>query len=472
MLKKEPFTLFLLAVLASIPLLFGARHPLIQGGYSFFLLVCCGGWLMLNSGQLPAGLVNSKTMLIAALLCLILATSFSLPLFSLQILSPVRANFLLKAEKILEVNPTTALSYYAPGTRFHAVYLTALLLCFLCATALLRKDYRLTAALWVIMGVGTIEAVYGLLQAMNPSLGVLWLPSQVGAEGCARGTIIYRNQYAAFLNMCWPMSLALGLTLSRQGNVNSGQGKNAKESLALAQQISQGFKKATLPVLASAFMILAVILSRSRGGIVVMVLIVALLLFLLPSTRRTKGLTGGAFLLFILLYGGMIGLRQVADRFLFFYDSALDRFELWRDSLAILKDHLLTGIGLGSYQFLSPVYLRKVPGNAWYDYAHNEYVELAIELGLPLMLLFLVWICWGLGKHGARIIEVTRQTGALMDIADKDIVAIGAFCGIVGLLLHGFVDFIWRLPVNSFYAVMLLAMLSVATAHEQTDESQ
>lgn len=469
MLKKEPFLLLLLTILATIPLFFGARHPLIQGIYSSLLLLGCGVWVLLHNEQVRAELINKKTVLAATFLGYIFVTALPLPSFLLRILSPIRADFLSNVENILQTARLNSLSYYAPETRFYAVYLTALLLYYLCATIIFRKEVHLTALLWVITGVGLFEAAYGLLQAMNPALGVLWLPSMVGAEGCARGTIIYRNQYAALLNMCWPMAMILAIQLYRKEAENSPPGSRQKR-ITLAQFFSLGLSKAMLPLLASAFMILAVVFSRSRGGIVVLVLTAALFLFLLPFSRRLKGLAGGIFLLFILTYGGMIGFRQVAERFLFFYESALGRMELWLDSLAILKDHLVTGIGMGTYQLVSPVYLRRVPSTSWYDFAHNEYVELAIELGLPMMLLLFGWLILGMGNHGLLVIREARQTSCLTDISNRSMVAIGTFCGLLGFLLHGFVDFVWRLPVNSFYAVTLLALLSAAAAPVPVDE--
>jgi len=469
-LKKDFFSLLLLFVLGTIPLLFGGRHPLIHGGYSFVLLVACGSWLILNSEQAWTALRGKKSILAVGFLSYLFATSFSLPPVLIGILSPVRAEYLRKAAQTLQADPVTAVSYYAPDTRFLAMYLAALLFYFICASTMLRKDAFLTAALWVITSVGIFEAAYGLLQAMNPSLGVLWLPSIVGAEGCARGTIIYRNQYAALLNMCWPIALVLGLRLYRQEKGKATDRKKKKIGMAaLAQHISLGFRKATLPLLGSAFMILAVIFSRSRGGIVVLMLIAAIILTLLPLPKRIKGLSSGIILLFTLVYGGMIGFHKVIDRFLVFYESALSRAELWLESLSMLKDHLVTGIGLGAYQYVSPVYLHTIPSTAWYDYAHNEYVELAIELGMPVMLLLLSWIIWGMGASGVRVIRAARQARALNNIPDKHFVAISSYCALLGFLLHGFVDFIWRLPVNSFYAVTLLALLSTATAPDLAD---
>jgi|GEM_PF-5054147 len=49
--------------------------------------------------------------------------------------------------------------------------------------------------------VAGVEAFYGLMQTLIPSLGVLW---ESEGQGVARGTFVNRNHYAAFLGMIWP----------------------------------------------------------------------------------------------------------------------------------------------------------------------------------------------------------------------------------------------------------------------------
>jgi O-antigen ligase len=469
--KREKTSLIFFFVLATIPLLFGARHPLVQGLYTVLLLVTSGSWFILNYKEISPPRLHRTNIPPVLVLCFIFFTALPLPLFLVQILSPVRAGFLVETGTIAQLNSAVyALSYYAPGTRLYAVYLLTLLFFFYFAANLFRSREHQTTALWIITCVGLFEALYGLLQATNPSIGVLWLPSVVGAEGTSRGTIIYRNQYAAFMNMCWPMTLVLGIRLYRPVIEKFAYLKKKKKKPSPADRLSLVFQKAALPFWSAAFMILAVIFSRSRGGILVMLVIAALILILLPFSRRVKGLTGGAFLLFMAAYGGMIGFTQVTDRFLVIYDGALGRILLWLDSLSMLKDHLLTGIGMGAYQFMSPVYLHNVPGNAWYDFAHNEYVELAIELGLPVAALLLLWMIWGMTGYALKIKKALDYSDSVAHIPDSDILAIGSFCAITGFMLHALSDFIWRLPVNAVYAVTLLAMLRAAISAGTTDE--
>ncbi len=63
-----------------------------------------------------------------------------------------------------------------------------------------------------MIALAVLEAIYGLIQALIPSLGVLWVDYIKNYLGDARGTFINRNHFAGFIEMVWP--LALGYTLA------------------------------------------------------------------------------------------------------------------------------------------------------------------------------------------------------------------------------------------------------------------
>ena len=121
----------------------------------------------------------------------------------------------------------------------------------------------------------------------------------------------------------------------------------------------------------------------------------------------------------------------------------------------MLWDHWLTGIGIGSYALLSPLYLKGFPTNILYDRVHNEYLELLIELGIPVASLLFGWILMGMLNLLAPL--VFRQK--YQDVErNRRVLGIAAFCGLIGFLVHGLVDFGWRLPVNLVYCATLLAI--------------
>ena len=276
-----------------------------------------------------------------------------------------------------------------------------------------------------MVAIGTFEALYGLLQVMNDSLGVLWLPSSLGAKGVARGTIIYRNQYATFLNMCWPLAVAVA---------------------------ALGVKKRPAPLFlfAAGMMMLAVLFSLSRGGTISLFCIAIMIGLTMPFAKRKKVTAVLLLLIFLAFYGALLGgYDDLIQRFTNLQASAMQRFNVWCMSLPILYDHPLTGIGLESYVKLSPLYLKNFPETQIWDRAHNEYVELAIELGWPAMLLFSSYLFSSLIVHGRRIMQKKRA-----------IIGIAAFAGICSFFIHGITDFGWQLPANSVYCVTLMALLA------------
>lgn len=72
--------------------------------------------------------------------------------------------------------------------------------------------------------------------------------------------------------------------------------------------------------------------------------------------------------------------------------SLTSRTEIWLRAGLILKDFPLTGIGMGTFgQVIDAVY-PVAPQPALIDHAHNLYMQIALDLGIPG---FLAWLaCW------------------------------------------------------------------------------
>ncbi len=210
-------------------------------------------------------------------------------------------------------------------------------------------------------------------------------------------------------------------------------------------------------------MILALLFTQSRGGIITMLFAGFLFGCLLPTSGKQKILIGLPLILFLSFYGGMMGgYQDVVMRFSQFVSGAEGRFTIWLGSLTMLKSHLFTGIGMGSYEFLSLMYLEGVPENVWFDRAHNEYLELAIELGLPVVITLYIWLSAGVYKYFKFTVSIGKAKNKIRKMSLLELSAMAAFCSLMAFLLHGFVDFVWRLPANVFFMVTLLALLSYA----------
>jgi hypothetical protein len=81
------------------------------------------------------------------------------------------------------------------------------------------------------------------------------------------------------------------------------------------------------------------------------------------------------------------------------------RLEIWATVPRIIVSHPVLGIGQGNFPAVSPRYgLRDVSGVA-FDHAHDIFLNIAVELGLPALVLFLCL----LGFIGGAIYRATRD---------------------------------------------------------------
>lgn len=105
--------------------------------------------------------------------------------------------------------------------------------------------------------------------------------------------------------------------------------------------------------------------------------VVAYPIFVSPQFLLSKGDT--------LLFGGRI--RSIID---FYETSNKQRIEIWKKSLISIKNHPLLGVGIGNFPVVlaQDIKLAKAGSSA-----HNLYLHIAAELGIPALLLIL-WLLW------------------------------------------------------------------------------
>ena len=303
---------------------------------------------------------------------------------------------------------------------------------------------------FVMIGIGLIEAAYGLVQTLVPSMGVLWVDFVRDYLGTARGTFINRNHFAGYIEMIWP--LALGITLAHTGRVRS-----LKDVLA-----SDRLNRQALMALGVIVLLLALIFTRSRAGIF-SGLIGFLAFFIMARTgMKDAGLQNrilfGGITVLMCIYTMTIGVGPILDRFLIIGDASYSRVDIWRDSLPIIKNHPL-GIGLGNYENVFAVYNQSIVSGKTVTHAHNDYLQLLIETGWIGFLAAVGGFILFLGKSAGRIKRLDFRRDPL-----RFYLAIGAFSGLISMTAHSIFDFNLQIPANCMYFVVLLAVLSACTS--------
>ena len=121
---------------------------------------------------------------------------------------------------------------------------------------------------------------------------------------------------------------------------------------------------------------------------------------------------------------------------------AFTRLDIWKNSFRRIADHPW-GVGLGLYKYTSFQYRFPIEGSiAQYgkraESAHNEYLQLAVELGVAGLAIFLA----GVGLVGWTI----RETLSLALEPWERSVVTGLTGGILGILVHGMVDSAFHEP--------------------------
>ena len=111
-------------------------------------------------------------------------------------------------------------------------------------------------------------------------------------------------------------------------------------------------------------------------------LIIALLLFftLLNPSFLPKGIRNRMGSTFYDEKVASTSLEEIKD------ESAQVRIELWKGAIAMTKDRPIFGYGYGTFPYVIGNY---VPGLSNFD-AHNTYLILAAEMGIPALLIFLL----------------------------------------------------------------------------------
>jgi O-antigen ligase len=141
--------------------------------------------------------------------------------------------------------------------------------------------------------------------------------------------------------------------------------------------------------------------------------------------------------------------------------SVQSRQEILATTMRGVKDYFSLGSGLGSFRDVYPLYEDSAGvGGTYVVHAHNDYAELALEMGcagIVLLILFLLW--WG---AALRRVWGTAGNGSFARAASVASAAI---------LAHSLVDFPLRTAAVSAAFGMCLALLADRRAPQLSDSS-
>jgi tetratricopeptide (TPR) repeat protein len=208
-----------------------------------------------------------------------------------------------------------------------------------------------------------------------------------------------------------------------------------------------------------ALLLVGLLLSRSRGGIVSVLGASAIVPLLLRRSESRRAFVW-VLLLLALLVGGVLALGSgvALGRYQFAGDPSVQyRLATWRATLALVRDYRWLGCGLGNFAEVFPAYKTGFAG-FFTVHPENDYVQALAELGivgLGLLLAVIVLFARGL----LRLLHQRRDERARG-------LATGGLFGLTALSLHGLYDFNFHIPANAFAFALMAAMTqAIAATH-------
>ncbi len=283
----------------------------------------------------------------------------------------------------------------------------------------------------VAMGIfGAALALFSLIQDFSGAHRIYWFRTVESLASDIYGPYVNHNHYAGLMEMLIPLAGAAAL-------------------------LHRGPRHALL-VFATALMMVSIVLSRSRGGVIALAAEALFILVLLFRERRSRriAVTSLAISSVMLSLIVVLGSAQLLDRFTEAQD--LYRCTVYRDALRMAMHKPILGFGLGTFPEVYPAF-RSFYSNLFVNHAHNDYLELFVDTGLLGLGLF-VWMLIGIFRAGFRkATDYDDTEGRLLTAA--------VLIGIVGILVHSLLDFNLHIPANAALFFVLCAAAATPFKH-------
>lgn len=262
----------------------------------------------------------------------------------------------------------------------------------------------------VIVWFGFAVSVEAILQAyLSPGKAYGLFPT--GYHDFVMGPIVYHTHFAAFIETILPIALCLALSEARHYYTYLG---------------------------ISAVLLAAVVVSASRGGLIIAfaeVLVVLVLLFQ-QKPKAGRQLSSKALVLVSVtaVLTLIVGFATASERF---YSEALTlgRLQFAVSTLHMIAAHPWVGWGLGSWPAVYPAFATFDPG-VLVNQAHSDWLQWTAEGGLPVGFAMLSLAVWSFKP-------AIRSVWGI---------------GVIAVLIHAAFDYPFSRPAIGAWPILILSM--------------
>jgi len=278
---------------------------------------------------------------------------------------------------------------------------------------------------------------------------------QSGIGSVARVFGQLHNHFAGLLEMILPLTLGLAFYFWQSARHRSRR----RTWRSLVEFMGQPeIVKCFLLLFVAAVLLVAIVFSFSRMGMISALVSLGAMAAIVWTGRRRSRLP--VALILLLLAGGIaaavwVGVGPVVEHFEQLpqneplVSTTQGRVAAWSDTLKLIRAHPWTGVGLGCFQYAFTA-MQSAQLTYLIDHAHNDYLELAVELGLPCAAVLIGGTFW------LAVRPLCASLRARSSLARG--LALGSFGAVVALLVHSVADFNLYIPANALVFAVILGI--------------
>jgi O-Antigen ligase len=369
-----------------------------------------------------------------------------------------------KSDPLLHLGKTTraTISVNALETRRRAGELLSFVALFALVASWTDSVRRVRYLSTSVVLVGSLVGIEALVQYLTWNGRIYWIRKVPPSS--AFGPFVNHNHFAGYVEMIVPVAVAMIFILSDgwRGDRSGSQDMIPTGRFALdlrAPRNSEGtWGKVVLLLFATTVLLVSLLLSLSRGGILSSLASGLVLFGLLWRGHRSRRIlwTIGICLpvivvgLIVWIGGNAVRERMSDLREIKTEASFRSRVIIWETIVTHVPDFLWGGAGLGAFEDSFAAYTPRGSSTRW-DKAHNDYLQTLWESGVigsaPLLMaigIFLASFWWSAIKVRDAPLDPLRA---------------GIAVSILSIGLHSCVDFNLQIGANGFLLALLAGLL-------------
>ncbi len=446
------------AVIAWGALSFGAVYP--WAYYALALTCFIAGLLAVrHTRQLSGPPTRSLVAALMAVALAVLCQLLPLPTAVLDWLSP-NTMIALRQFDLAAANTLTTqhpVSIFPSATRTAFVLYVAFAALFVGSSRWLSLDGA-ASTVEIVGFVGAMLALIGIVQKplFAGRIYGFWTPEM---EGVPFGPFLNKNHFAGWMAMAFPLTLGFlcfGIERRMRGAYQDWRERVLWFSSSEANRL-------ILAASAAAVMALSLVLTMSRSGITALAASI-LLTSILAIRRRTKGSIRATIVVSVAAIAAVVTAWAGADAVVARFSSTdwtefNNRGGAWEDAASIFQAFPVSGTGLNTYGYATLLYQQHYLQEHFAE-AHNDYLQLAAEGGVLLLIPVLVCLLLFVREVRHRFVEDAGNPAYW--------IRAGAVTALVAIAIQETVDFSLQMPGNAALFAVVCAIAVHRTPSRRT----